>query len=155
MTTELDLTLTRRVAASPATVYRCWTEPELLKQFFAPKPGKTVDAKLDVRPGGAFYTKMVFEEYGEIESEGCYLIVEPAKRLVFTDCLSADFRPSAQPFFTADLNFIETEEGCEYNVIARHGSAESVKRHEEMGFHEGWGTVAGQMAEIAKALERG
>ncbi|KEO51233.1 SRPBCC family protein [Thioclava pacifica] len=153
MSTDLDLILTRQVKASPATAYRCRTEPELLMQFFAPKPGRTTEARVDLRPGGAFYTKMEFEQFGEIETEGCYLIVEPAKRLVFTDCLTAEFRPSTKPFFTADLSFTETDQGCEYRVIARHGSEDSVKRHLEMGFHEGWGTVAGQLAALAESLD--
>ena len=50
---ERELVLTRLIAAPRAKLYRAWTEPELLKQWFAPLPYTTPVAELDVRPGGA------------------------------------------------------------------------------------------------------
>jgi uncharacterized protein YndB with AHSA1/START domain len=32
----------------------------------------------------------------------------------------------------------------------RHWNEETLKQHERMGFHEGWGIVAGQLAELAE-----
>lgn len=48
-----DLVLERWIAASPEALYRCWTEPELLRRWFAPQPWRTLSAELDVRVGGA------------------------------------------------------------------------------------------------------
>ena len=45
-----DLLITRLIPASAHTLYRCWTEPELLKQWFAPRPWSIAKADLDVRP---------------------------------------------------------------------------------------------------------
>ena len=39
--TERDLVLSMVLDAPRASVYRCWTEAELLKQWFAPKPWST------------------------------------------------------------------------------------------------------------------
>ena len=36
-----ELTLTRLIAAPRAAVWRCWTEPELIKQWFTPRPWTT------------------------------------------------------------------------------------------------------------------
>ena len=52
-TTDRDLILTRIIDASPELVYRAWTDPEILKQWFAPLPYTTPVAEIDVRPGGA------------------------------------------------------------------------------------------------------
>ena len=39
-----------------------------------------------------------------------------------------------------------------YTAIARHWTAEDRQTHEEMGFHEGWGIAADQMAALAVTL---
>jgi uncharacterized protein YndB with AHSA1/START domain len=148
-----DLLLLRQMAASPMNVWRCWTEPDLLKQFFAPAPGRTTEAVIEPVPGGRFYTKMVFEEYGEIGGEGCILLAEPGRRLVFTDCLSAGFRPNEGGFFTADILLTAKDGGCEYRVIARHANAEQARKHSNMGFETGWGQVAGQLEALAAGLD--
>lgn len=72
-----DLILSRTFACTPEAAFRCWTEPDLLRRFFAPRPGLTTQAEIDLRPGGRFYTVMQFEEWGEIATEGCVLLVEP------------------------------------------------------------------------------
>ena len=147
-----DLVLLRRLPAPPAAVYRCWTEADLLKRFFAPAPGETVEAVVEAWPGGRFYTKMVFEEHGEIGGEGCVLIAEPGRRFAFTDALTAGFRPAAAGFFTADITLTTAKGGCEYRVVARHADAATAEKHAAMGFESGWGTVAEQLGRLAETL---
>ena len=53
MSADRELVLSRLIEAPPHKLYRAWTEPELLKQWFAPKPFTTPVAELDVRAGGA------------------------------------------------------------------------------------------------------
>ena len=50
---DRELVLTRLIDASRDKLFRAWTEPDLLKQWFAPLPYTTPVAELDVRPGGA------------------------------------------------------------------------------------------------------
>ena len=149
---ELDLVLTRRMAVAPARVWRCWTEPELLKQWFAPKPVETREAVLDLRPGGRFYTLMVLPDGTEIGGDGCVLVVEPERRLVFTDCLGPGFRPNVEPFFTAEITLAPDGDGTFYTARAMHATAERRARHEEMGFHDGWGAAATQLEALADGL---
>jgi uncharacterized protein YndB with AHSA1/START domain len=50
---DRDLVITRIINAPREKVYKAWTDPELLKRWFAPLPYTTPVAELDVRPGGA------------------------------------------------------------------------------------------------------
>ena len=52
-THEHELVLTRLIDAPRALIYQAWTDPEMLKQWFAPLPYTTPVAELDVRPGGS------------------------------------------------------------------------------------------------------
>ena len=48
-----DLLLDREVAPSAEALWRGWTDPELLKQWFCPLPWRVTEAEIDLRPGGA------------------------------------------------------------------------------------------------------
>ena len=58
MSANRELVLTRLINAPREKVYRAWTDPEILKQWFAPLPYTTPVAELDVRPGSANYIVM-------------------------------------------------------------------------------------------------
>ena len=75
----------------------------------------------------------------------------PLERLVFTDTLLPGYRPAPKPFFTGVLELSRIGSGTRYKAIAIHGDEETRKNHEEMGFHDGWGTVATQMVDYIKA----
>lgn len=151
-----DLTLTRTLKASPMAVYRCWTEPDLLKQWFAPRPVETIHAALDPRPGGRFNNTMRIPEHGEISGAGCYLVTEPGRRLVWTSALGEGFRPNAIPpegfLFSCDITLEPVPEGCRYHVILRHSSEEDAAKHAAMGFEAGWGAATAQLEELAATL---
>lgn len=149
---DLDLVITRRLKASPARVWRCWTEPRLLEQWFAPKPVIVKNAVIDLRPGGESSSTMVLEDGTEFPLMGCYLVVEPERRLVFTDCLGPGFRPRPEAFFSAEILMEPDGTGTHYTARAIHGSAENRQKHEEMGFFDGWGTVITQLDEFAMNL---
>ncbi len=148
---ETDLSFTRTLRAPRALVWECWTSPEHIPHFFIPRPHKVTSCEIDLRPGGIFATTMCSPEGEEMPSVGCYLDVVPFRRLVFTDALLPGFRPAPESFFTGALLLEPTEIGTRYTALAIHGTEETRKSHEEMGFHDGWGTVAGQMVDYIKA----
>ncbi|WP_289014858.1 SRPBCC domain-containing protein, partial [uncultured Methylobacterium sp.] len=95
-----ELVLTRIIPASPAALYRAWTEPALLQRWFAPKPWSVAEAETDPRPGGSSRIVMRGPDGTEFPSTGVYLEVEENARLVFTDAYTRAWEPSAKPFFT-------------------------------------------------------
>lgn len=147
---DLDLELVREVPVSAEAVYAAWTNPESLKQWFAPRPYSVPLVEIDLRPGGGFRTVMNDPEGNQMMDEtGCYLEVVPNERLVWTTALTAGYRPQHGPMhFTAFLELTPNDAGgCTYRAIAVHLDPAGAKQHAEMGFHDGWGTVIDQMVE--------
>lgn len=147
MTIEHELVLARDIAVPRDKLYRCWTEPELMRQWFAPRPWTTPHAETDVRAGGASLVVMRGPDGQEFPNPGVYLEVVPNERLVFTDAYTRAWEPSAKPFMTLILSFEGLGGGrTRYTARARHWSAEARETHEKMGFHEGWGQCTDQLA---------
>ena len=150
---ETDLILTRDLNAPRELLYACWTTPEHLVHWFVPKPHKVTACHLDVRPGGACNT--TFDVDGtEIENNGVYLEVVPNEKLVFTETYTEGWKPSPEPFMTAILTFEDLGDGrTRYTAVARHRNKEAAQTHKDMGFHDGWGTVADQLEAYAQGLK--
>ena len=149
---DRDLALTRLVDAPPEKLYRLWTEPELLVQWFAPKPWSTPRAELDVRPGGRNLVVMADPDGTEYPNPGQYLEVVPNRRLVLTDAFIGDWVPSPKPFMTLVLDFQGEGNKTRYTATVRHWTEEDKQAHEKMGFHEGWGQCADQMEALVATI---
>ena len=149
---NFELTLTRTFAAPAVKVYRCWTEPELLKQWFAPRPFTTPVVETDIRAGGSSYFVMQDEAGNQYPNRGVYLEIAPDRKIVFTDAFTSAWQPSAKPFFVGEIHFEEENGKTKYTAIARHWTKEDMETHEKMGFHEGWGQCADQLAELLVAI---
>lgn len=149
---ETDLVLTRDIKAPREILWRCWTMPEHLVHWFVPKPHRVTDCRLDVRVGGAFNT--TFEVEGAtMENKGVYLDVVRHEKLVFTDSHTEGWKPAPEPFMTAIVTFEDIGDGAtRYTAVVRHRSGKAAEDHKAMGFHDGWGTVAGQLEEYAQGL---
>ncbi|MCX7305638.1 MAG: SRPBCC family protein [Hyphomicrobiales bacterium] len=150
---ERELVLERIFDAPRDKVYRAWTEPKLLKQWFAPLPWTTPGAALDVRPGGTSLIVMRDPEGGDHPSQGIYLDVVKNEKLVFTDAFTSPWEPSPKPFMVAIVSFETVDVGkTRYTARVRHWTVEDREAHEKMDFHEGWGQCADQLADLLKTL---
>lgn len=149
---ETDLTFTRTIQAPRSLLWECWTTSQHIKQFFVPRPHSVEDCEIDLRVGGKFNT--TFNVDGNtMKNDGVFLEVVEGKRLVFTDAYSEGWKPAADPFMTAIIEFEDDGHGgTTYTATARHRSPEARQAHEDMGFFGGWGTVATQLEDYAKTL---
>ena len=86
------------------------------------------------------------------ETPGCVLLAEPRKRMVWTDAVGPEFRPNSETFMTADITMEAVEGGTRYRALVRHKSDADRQKHEEMGFHDGWGTCLNQLEALAGGL---
>jgi uncharacterized protein YndB with AHSA1/START domain len=149
---DRELVLERIIDAAPAKLYRAWTEPELLKQWFAPLPYTTPVAELDVRPGGSNLVVMRGPDGTEMPNRGVYLEVVENERLVFTDAYTEAWKPSDKPFMTVILSFEDLGGKTRYIARVRHWTVADRETHENMGFHTGWGICADQLAALVARL---
>jgi uncharacterized protein YndB with AHSA1/START domain len=149
---DRDLVLTRIIDAPREKVYRAWTEPALLKQWFAPLPYTTPVAELDVRPGGACLVVMRTPDGNDMPNPGVYLDVVKNERLVFTDAYTKAWEPAAKPFMTVILTFENQGGKTKYTARVRHWTIADREMHEKMGFHQGWGQCADQLAALVARL---
>ena len=157
---SLDLVLERFVDVPPELVWMAWTTPEHLKKWFTPVPWKTIECEIDLRPGGIFRTVMQSPEGQTFPGVGCYLEVAENQRLVWTNALLPGYRPASAPssdpagglVFTAVITLEPQGTGTKYSALVIHGDPESCKKHEGMGFHQGWGKALDQLVASVQGL---
>jgi uncharacterized protein YndB with AHSA1/START domain len=149
---DRELMLTRIIDAPPEKVFRAWTDPDLLRQWFAPLPYTTPVAELDVRPGGANFIVMRGPDGTDLPMRGVYLEVVPNRRLVFTNAYVKAWEPSDKPFMTVILTFEPEGGGTRYTARVLHWTVADRETHEKMGFHQGWGLCTDQLAAVAAKL---
>lgn len=53
MTATHELSITRIIDAPREKLFRCWTDAELMKEWFCPKPWRVSHSEIDLRPGGS------------------------------------------------------------------------------------------------------
>lgn len=142
--------------APRASVWRCWTEPALLEQWFHPESWTTEVKALEQRPGGASHILM-HDPNGEVsDGVGVFLEVVPERRLVFTNAYTMGWIPASDPAGALSRTMIielsDEADRTRYVVRALHWTEEARKQHEEMGFHQGWQQTAAQLEALARSL---
>jgi len=160
-----DLSIRRVIDAPRALIWKAWTDPEHVKNWWAPKPWSTVACEIDLCPGGMFRTVMRSPEGRDYPHVGCLLELVENEKLVMTSALAPGYRPAPDPVagvdlecahipFTAILTLEEHAGKTAYSVLVLHKDEAGRKRHEEMGFHEGWNMALDQLIEVVQGLGR-
>ncbi len=143
-----ELVITRIIDAPREKIFQAWTQPELLKQWFAPKPWTTPIAELDVRPGGSSLIVMRGPDGAEFPNRGVYLEVVPNERLVFTNAYIKAWEPSEKPFMTVIISLEDLAGKTRYTARVLHWTVADREAHEKMGFHQGWSQCADQLTTL-------
>lgn len=148
-----DLVISRLVKAPRRTVWRVWTEPKLLVEWFCPKPWTTEFKAFDLRPGGGFHTLLRGPDGGQSDNPGCFLEIVERERLVFTTQLCAGWRPQASWLpMTAEISLADEGEHTRYVARVMHPDRATRDQHEKLGFFDGWNTCITQLEEFARTL---
>ena len=134
-----SLTLRRRFDAAPAKVWRAWTQPQALKQWFGPAGPQAVSvAEVELRPGGRFRFVFGGPDGNEHEAAGIYKEVVVNRKLVFSWCW-----PRTTPDRISQITILLRPEG---------GGTDMEFRHEQFfdqaardGHERGWTETFGKL----------
>ncbi|MBX0300063.1 SRPBCC family protein [Cryobacterium sp. 1639] len=148
---ELDLTVSRIIKAPRAAVWNAWADPASFEKWWVPAPTACKVRAMELHAGGSFRTEISEDglAFGS-HITGCFLAVDELERIVFTDALVAGWRPAETAFVTAVMTFADHPDGTEYTATAMHRSVADRDQHADLGFHDGWGTVIRQLAELVE-----
>jgi uncharacterized protein YndB with AHSA1/START domain len=148
---ELDLAVARVIAAPRSAVWKAWADPASFEKWWVPAPEICRVRAMDLRPGGSLRTE-ISEDGADFRPHlnACFLAVDELERIVFTDALLAGWRPAETSFMTAVIAMKDHPEGTEYTASAMHRNVADRDRHEKLGFADGWGTVARQLADLVE-----
>lgn len=153
---KLDLIFERTTQLSPTQIWKAWTDPKTLMLWFCPKPWKVTDCRVELYSGGEFYTLMQGPAGEILPNHGSFLEVVENKKLVWTNMMTASYKPVAVDtkmgfMFTVTLLLSSCPQGTLYKAIVSHADEEGRKKHEQMGFQEGWGIAFQQLEELLKS----
>ncbi|MFI7483470.1 SRPBCC family protein [Kocuria sp. M1R5S2] len=155
----LELRLERVLDAPRSVVWRCWTDPALLEQWFGPRSWTTEVKTLEPRPGGTSH--IVMRGPGGELSDGVAVFLDavPQRRLVFTNAFAPGWipagRPAVVPFMTTVVDLSDADGRTRHVVRALHWTEEDRDRHAEMGFHDGWAQATDRLQDLVRTLGHG
>ena len=135
-----ELRLSRSYNVAPEKVWRAWTEPQALSQWFGPgKAPSVTTAEIDLRVGGRYRIVFSTPDGDTHEVSGVYQEVVPHRRLVFTWAWKST--PERVSRVSIDLKLLPS--GCGLSFVHdRFFDAEARANHERgwMAFFDKLGT---------------
>jgi uncharacterized protein YndB with AHSA1/START domain len=105
---ETQILIVREFEAPKHLVYRAYTEPDLIKQWWSGQRGSVVSAEVDLRVGGNWRYVMTANEGFEVAFHGTYREIVPNERLVTTEVFEG--APVENEDEDAALNVVTFEE---------------------------------------------
>lgn len=155
-------TLERKIDAPVDLVWRTWTEPELLEQWYGPNV-ETIVHKLDVRPGGLWFNEMKMGGQSHYQRTEFTEVTPPNRLVCLTSESDANWKVTPSPMMANWPKFIETKvtlDECDGKTALTltwlpHGASEPEIAAFEKGMGgavKGWEMGMDLMEKVAKGL---
>lgn len=151
------LSIERKFDAPVSLVWRAWTEPELLDQWWAPQPWKTQTKSMDFREGGVWLYSMNGPEGEKHWCRADYISIQPQKNFTGTDafCNEDGEVVPEPPGMHWNVSFIPDQDKTRVEVEISFASEEALNTIVEMGFNEGFTAAHGNLDELLERLQKG
>jgi uncharacterized protein YndB with AHSA1/START domain len=143
-----DFVISREFDAPRDLVFKAWTEPERLAQWWGPKGFKVKVANVDLRPGGMFLYGMVAPDGSEVWGKFIYREITPPERMVFINSFSDENggttrHPMAPTWPLQMLNVVTLTDHGEKTTLTLRSSAYEATKEERDTFRAGRSSMQG------------
>ena len=130
----------REFAANLELVWEAWTNPEILDQWWAPKPYRTETKSMDFRVGGMWLYAMISPENEKHWCKNDYKKIEHQKYFLGLDafCNENGDVNTDMPRTLWTNNFTEDGETTTVHILAQYESLSDLEKIIELGFKEGF-----------------
>jgi uncharacterized protein YndB with AHSA1/START domain len=144
-----QILITREFNAPRHLVYRAWTTPELVRQWWTARRGSMTVVEIDLRVGGAWRYVMTATRGFEVGFHGEYREIVENERLVSTEIYEG--APEAGAALTT-LTFAEHDGRTTLTILVEHASRESRDMHIDSGMEDGLQDALELLEQVALAL---
>ena len=139
--------ITRQFDAPKHLVYKAWTTPELVRQWWHADRGSITVADIDLRVGGTWRYVMIAAGGFEVGFHGEFREIVPAERLVFTEVYEGGPDEAA----VNTLTLTEEDGRTTLSILVQHSSQEFRDMHLNSGMEAGMQTALDLLEELAAA----
>ncbi|MBS1788040.1 MAG: SRPBCC domain-containing protein [Acidobacteria bacterium] len=147
--------LSAEFAAELALVWDAYTKPELLDQWWAPKPMTSRTKVMDFKVGGRRFYAMVSPEGQELGwAVQKYTSITPKTNFKFFNAFADKDENLELPGSDWDLNFSEQDGTTKVSISIFNESLERLERLIEFGFREGAMAQMKNLEELLETLSR-
>jgi uncharacterized protein YndB with AHSA1/START domain len=148
------VSITKEFAYNLSLVWDAYTKPELLDQWWAPKPWTSRTKVMDFKVGGRRFYAMVSPEGDERWAVQKYTSITPKTNFkLFNAFADKDENPEL-PGSDWDLNFSEQDGTTRVSISIYNESLERLERMVELGFVEGTMAQLNNLEDLLTKLSR-
>jgi len=149
------VTITKEFAYERSLVWDAYTKPELLDQWWAPKPMTSRTKAMDFEVGGRRFYAMVSPDGDERWAVQKYTSITPKTNFKFFNAFADKDETLELPGSDWDLNFSEQDGKTKVSISIYNESLERMERVIAMGFQQGIEALLQNLEDLLGKLTQG
>jgi uncharacterized protein YndB with AHSA1/START domain len=146
--------IVREFAAELPLVWDAFTKPELLDQWWAPKPYASRTKKMNFSVGGRRFYAMVSPEGHENWQIQEYTSISPKTNFKYLSVFADKNENPHLPGSNWNLSFSESNRITKVSISIHNESLERMEKMIEMGFKEGFTATLNDLNELLTTLKQ-
>lgn len=141
----------REFNADLSLVWDAFTKPEILDQWWAPRPYQSRTKAMEFKVGGRRFYAMVSPEGNEMWAMHRYTSITPKTNFKMLNAFADKDENPQLPGSDWDFNFTEHNGNTHVSIIIKNDSLERMMKLIEMGFKEGFIQCLQQLKDLVES----